>query len=205
MIDGPDHDSDLEATDDVAGIGVGMGGSCPECRAPVDLGQEFCLECGSAIRFTGRQRRGQRAGDPRPRSAAPAAPIPGRSFPWAPFAIILILVIGGLGFALMDGDSASSSKGTKSDTTEPALPSITNSTPERTTSTETVETCPDGGGFAGTEPAVEDGSSGLADSETGSEAEIPQIDGGGLGDGADAADQSIPPTDSEDEGTSGST
>ena len=37
-------------------IGVGMGGSCPVCRAPVDLGQEFCLECGSPIRFTPRQR-----------------------------------------------------------------------------------------------------------------------------------------------------
>ena len=61
MIDDDLHHDDEDAPEPGT-IGVGMGGSCPVCRAPVDLGQEFCLECGAPIRFTPRQRRQPRPG-----------------------------------------------------------------------------------------------------------------------------------------------
>ncbi|MBC7460501.1 MAG: SPOR domain-containing protein [Thermoleophilia bacterium] len=136
-------------------IGVGMGGSCPNCRAPVDLGQEFCLECGAAIRFTGRQRKAQQpAGGTSERPVA-AAPAPRNRFPWVPFAIVLILVVAGVAFALLGGDgSGSKSKGP--DATSAALPSITNSTTTTTsaTQTSTLENCNPDRPLGGTQPAV---------------------------------------------------
>ncbi|MCW2926210.1 MAG: hypothetical protein JWM86_178, partial [Thermoleophilia bacterium] len=91
-------------------IGVGMGGSCPNCRAPVDLGQEFCLECGAPIRFSPRTRRPQR----RPGGAVTtttSTPPPGASgFPWIPFLVVLALIGGGLVLALVGGDDGAKSK-----------------------------------------------------------------------------------------------
>lgn len=139
-------------------IGVGMGGSCPTCRAPVDLGQEFCLECGSPIRFTPRQRQKQRA---RPAAAAtPAAP-PRRSgsgFPWVPLVVLLVLAGGGLAFALVDGGGPASSDDSPPQETESALPEITNSVPETTSSTQTttLQDCDPAQPLDGTQPAVVD-------------------------------------------------
>lgn len=145
----PDHD-------DGVGIGVGMGGSCPVCRAPVDLGQEFCLECGSPIRFTPRQRRQQRTGDRTPTAAPAPSPRP-RGFPWVPFLIVLVLVVGGIAFALVEsgGDSR---RGSKSDSTDSALPEITNSTPGTSSTTKTIrlQGCDPNSPLDGTEPAESD-------------------------------------------------
>lgn len=119
---------------DDAAIGVGMGGSCPSCRAPVDLGQEFCLECGAPIRFTARQRRQARqagAGG----AAAAARP---RGFPWVPFLVVLGLVVAGVAFALVEGGEPSKRSSDSADvSTEPALPTI-GSTPDTTTPAETT-------------------------------------------------------------------
>lgn len=122
-------------------IGVGMGGSCPVCRAPVDLGQEFCLECGSPIRFTPRQRRPQRGRTEAARGAAPAMAPPQSGFPWIPFLVVLALIGGGVVFALVD--SGGDSRRSGSATTEEALPSIDNTQPETTPNAETttVEDC----------------------------------------------------------------
>ena len=73
-----------------------MGGSCPECRAPVDLGQEFCLECGSAIRL--------KPDKPKRRIQQSAAPmlVPARrGFPWIPFLVVLALILGGTVLAVL--------------------------------------------------------------------------------------------------------
>lgn len=93
-------------------IGVGMGGSCPECNAPVDLGQEFCLECGAPIRagVAARRRRQQRAGQPASTpgsgtaTAALSMPAGRRGFPWVPFLVVLALAVVGVVFAMLSGD-----------------------------------------------------------------------------------------------------
>jgi cell division septation protein DedD len=134
-------DTLIHAGDDKL-IGVGMGGSCPSCRAPIDLGQEFCLECGAPIRFSARQRKG-RSATSTTSSSAGAAPTEPRSFPWLPFAIVLALIVGGIAFAVVGtgGDDASSKE--PSTKTETALPTITNEAPETTEATDTM------GGAAG--------------------------------------------------------
>lgn len=182
-------------------IGVGMGGSCPVCRAPVDLGQEFCLECGSPIRFTPRQRRQPRPGS---RPAAPAAGPPPRKsgFPWVPFLVVLALVGAGIAFALVEGGAESTGSKGKDGGTEPALPTITNETPETTSSTETttLQDCDPSQPLSGTEPAVVDDSS--LDPSTDGE-QIPSLSPDGS-DSADPTDDftgsdvpSIEPTDAD--------
>lgn len=158
---------------DEPAIGVGMGGSCPECRAPVDLGQEFCLECGSPIRYSAKQRR-------RARGATGAVPAlnaggavrsgdrpPNKGFPWIPFLVVLALVIGGAAFALVDGgdDSSKSDPSSPKSTTKSALPSISTGAPtEATAQTTTLQDCdpaqPLGTSGTGspTEPTSTDGS-----------------------------------------------
>ena len=130
--------------DDANQIGVGMGGSCPVCRAPIDLGQEFCLECGSPIRFTPRQNRNPLqqplAGATTTTTTPPATPPPGRGgFPWVPFLIVVALIGSGIAFAMAGGDDSGASSTTN--TTEPALPTITNTIPETTSETTTLEDC----------------------------------------------------------------
>jgi hypothetical protein len=161
-------------------IGVGMGGSCPVCRAPVDLGQEFCLECGSPIRFTPRQRRQERgaargAGVGAAAAAAAAAP-PGRlaGFPWVPFLVVLALIGGGVAFALVDGGGSSSTSAKGKDTSESALPSITNETPTTDTNSSQVTTP---GCNAGSQPAVTDPLTGAPTATTPGE-QIPAIGDG---------------------------
>ncbi len=155
------NDDELHEDDDLVEpgtIGVGMGGSCPVCRAPVDLGQEFCLECGSPIRFTPRQRRQPRPGS-RPMTTAPAAPPRKSGFPWVPFLVILALVGAGVAFALVEGGKENTGSKGKDNGTEAALPTITNDTaPETTSSTETttLQDCDPGQPLGGTEPAVID-------------------------------------------------
>ncbi|MCW2972166.1 MAG: hypothetical protein JWN72_439 [Thermoleophilia bacterium] len=184
-------------------IGVGMGGSCPNCRAPVDLGQEFCLECGAAIRFTGRQRKAQqRAGGAADRPATPApAAAPRNRFPWVPFAIVLVLVVAGVAFALLGGDGSASKSGDK-DTTTPALPSITNATTATTsdTQTATLEGCDVNRPLGDTQPAVNPNPGAAADpgafqqTEAGSAdataaaGQFPEVDGQdtGVADGSDS-------------------
>jgi hypothetical protein len=175
------EDDDGFAGDEPGTIGVGMGGSCPTCRAPVDLGQEFCLECGAPIRFTPRQRQGKRRG---PATTAPP-PAPGgrrrSGFPWVPFLIVLALVGGGLALSLVDdgGSSGSSSTG---DSTEEPLPSITSTPPESTGSTTeqvTLEDCDPARPLGDTLPAVTDSTS--SDGSTfddGTGEEIPEFDDG---------------------------
>lgn len=153
-------DDDLQGDDgaEPGTIGVGMGGSCPVCRAPVDLGQEFCLECGSPIRFTPRQRRPQRRA--RAAAGAPAVAPKKSGFPWIPFLVVLALVGAGIAFALVEGGKEATS-GKDTNGTEPALPTITNSTPETTASTETttLQDCDPNQALGGTEPAIIDDSS----------------------------------------------
>lgn len=90
---------------DAASIGVGMGGSCPECRAPVDLGQEFCLECGAAIRVK----------PDKPRRRSPQQTVQmvvptRRGFPWIPFLVVLALIITGSITAILLQDPPSRPK-----------------------------------------------------------------------------------------------
>lgn len=168
-------------------IGVGMGGSCPTCRAPVDLGQEFCLECGSPIRFTPRQRSRRRSSQPAPASS-PARKRTG--FPWIPFLIVLALVGAGVALSIVNGDDSkpSSSNGTS---TENALPTITNETPTTpttsTTNTVTLEDCDPTRPLDETLPAAGGGSiptdSGSAPGE-----QIPEFDDGMTGPDAGMSD-----------------
>lgn len=216
-----------DPNEEPAAIGVGMGGSCPVCRAPVDLGQEFCLECGSPIRFTPRQRPKGRAGD-RPTAGAPAPAPPQRGgFPWVPFLVVLGLIGGGVAFALVDGDD--SDRSSRGASTEEALPSIDSSVPDTsTTETETVPGCTEDSEFGtdaqddGTDP---DGAlSGMADPDAppvdstldlddefapqddGNE-QIPEVDdGSGVDPQADAFadEQDTPSVEPEDDPESGS-
>lgn len=134
---------DLQIDND-SGIGVGMGGSCPNCRAPVDLGQEFCLECGAPIRFSRKQK--SRRTDAGTGAVAPGTPrgtviVPAhRGFPWVPFLIVLVLVIGGLVFALVS--SGGESPSSKATTRDNSLSAITNERPDTSdTKTTTVADC----------------------------------------------------------------
>lgn len=143
-------------------IGVGMGGSCPECRAPVDLGQEFCLECGAPIRIRKGQRVTRSRAGATPAAAAAALAPPGpRGFPWVPFLAVLGLVTLGIVFALVDGGKASGGK--KPATTDQGgvtelTTAKTTEAPETTEQTVTVPDC----GTTGSTP----GSSTPADSTT---------------------------------------
>lgn len=131
-------------------IGVGMGGSCPECRAPVDLGQQFCLECGAPIRLRKGKPANARGASPASAAAAAAmAPPAKRGFPWVPFLAVLGLITLGIVFALIDSGSGRKRSGDRvGNTTEGGITDLTNSsttdsfptTP--TTLTATVPTCP---------------------------------------------------------------
>lgn len=154
-----DHLHDGEDAEPGA-IGVGMGGSCPNCRAPVDLGQEFCLECGAPIRFTPRQR--QRARPAAAAATAPAPPRAGGGFPWLPLIILVLLGGGGLAFLFLDGGDAERSRDSARQETESALPEITNSIPPTTSSTltTTLQDCDPSQPLDGSQPAVVDGGTG---------------------------------------------
>lgn len=205
MIEDDPHDEDATPP---GIIGVGMGGSCPTCRAPVDLGQEFCLECGSPIRFTPRPRARRGSGA---RPGAPTPPPPRRSgFPWVPFLIVLALVGGGIALSLVNGSDAGK-KSPRGTSTEQALPTITNEAPPTTTSTTsttTLEDCDPTRPLNGTQPAVQDASptpdGGQQDED------IPSLDEGlvnpgnaGLNDGFSDDVPSIEPTDTAE--TTGAT
>lgn len=141
-------------------IGVGMGGSCPECRAPVDLGQEFCLECGAPIRIRRQSRAGARtaAGGAAAARSARVAPAfvepPRRGFPWIPFLAILGLVTLGVVFILAEhgskpAKSAKHSAGNvDDDLTTTAASSNTSAFPsvqtDTTPTTTTNDDCPPG-------------------------------------------------------------
>lgn len=197
MIDDELHDED---SSEPGTIGVGMGGSCPTCRAPVDLGQEFCLECGAPIRFTPKQR--QKRGTRRPAAAGAAPPPrPGSGFPWVPFLIVLALV-GGV-FALSLVDNGDSNDGDRTgETTEEALPDIQSEPPTTTesdTQTTTLEDCDPTRPLDGTQPAVDDGFD-----EGGLDESIPEFDSG-LDDptsgGFDdpGVDSDVPPLEPDDD------
>ena len=192
MIDeAPLHDD--EDSVEPGTIGVGMGGSCPNCRAPVDLGQEFCLECGSPIRFVPGKPRKKRSRMP---AAAAPGPRKGQGFPWIPFLIVLALVIGGIAaFALVDDGAGSKATGSDTESTE-AFPSITNTPPPETTtatSTTTLQDCDPAQPLDGTQPAVPNGGDLGAGGET-----VPSFEdsSGGLDDGSAFDDvPSIEPND----------
>lgn len=208
MIDDP------EQPEDDTRIGVGMGGSCPSCRAPVDLGQEFCLECGAAIRFSSRQKRTNSGGGTRP--AAGAAATGGRKgFPWLPFVILLVLLSAGTALFIVDGDDGGTkSRDRNGTTTEPPLPSITNSTPETSSQAETttVDDCSSVDPLAGTQPTQPNstadaaGAAGTDPGALGSTGEtIPELSPspGMLGDNDPAADpfaDDVPDTQADDAG-----
>ncbi|MCW2925674.1 MAG: hypothetical protein JWM98_3078 [Thermoleophilia bacterium] len=182
MTSADDHDERRsDGSDDDRGsgaIGVGMGGSCPVCRAPVDLGQEFCLECGSPIRFTPRQRRSQRTSEVR--QTVPVAPVrpPKGGFPWIPFLVVLALIGGGGAFALLGNSKDGSGGSSGSDKTEPGLPTITNSQPETTSATQTttLQDCVPTGSDDSV-PATTDPATGLAGTDTGTGDQIPTLGG----------------------------
>lgn len=127
-------------------IGVGMGGSCPECRSPVDLGQEFCLECGAPVRITrklAKGKQGTRASAGTSMRARPAK----RSFPWVPFLAVLGLVTLGVVFAFVDGGEKKSSGNTETSTAgltdldnESSTPDTLPSVPTDTATTDCIDT-----------------------------------------------------------------
>lgn len=110
-------------------IGVGMGGACPECSAPVDLAQEFCLECGAPVRV---RKRTQRAVPRRP-----------SSFPWVPFFVVLGLVAFGVTTALLADEKRPARDRTSTDSSADTgtIPSVT-TTPTEATDTTTIPTTP---------------------------------------------------------------
>ena len=117
-------------------IGVGMGGSCPECSSPVDLAQEFCLECGSPVRARKRSRRSP---------AAVAGPGSSRNFPWIPFLVVLGLAALGLIWFLGFQDNGG---GNNANTATPTTPTVdpstlTNETPSFPTTPEEPTTVPE--------------------------------------------------------------
>ncbi len=186
-----DVDDRSEDSSEPGTIGVGMGGSCPSCRAPVDLGQEFCLECGAPIRFTPKQRAKKRSSTA-PVATSTPAPRKRSGFPWVPFLIVLALVGGGVAFALVDGGDGSKSSKDKDATTESALPTITNETEPPTTSsgmTTTLEDCDPARPLDDTEPAVPDGQSSTSPSEV-----IPSIDDAASDSSNDSSDPFDSPT-----------
>jgi hypothetical protein len=121
-----------------------------------------------------------------------------------PFLVVLALVGAGVAFALVEGGKEStSSKGTDNGT-EPALPTITNETPDTetsTTETTTLQDCDPGQPLGGTEPAVVDDPS--LDPGTDGE-QIPSLspDGSDSTDPADDfAGSDIPSIEPTDDGT----
>jgi hypothetical protein len=165
-------------------IGVGMGGSCPTCRAPVDLGQEFCLECGSPIRFTPRQRSKRRPDRTTAGATGATAARKRTGFPWIPFLIVLALVGAGVALSLVN-DTDSKGGSANGTSTQDALPTITNETPTTDTSpsteTVTLEDCDPSRPLDGTLPAVDssfDDGSFPSDSESSPGDEIPEFDDG---------------------------
>jgi hypothetical protein len=190
-----DDDRNDEGATDTGTIGVGMGGSCPTCRAPVDLGQEFCLECGAPIRFTPKQRQRPR-GARRTAASGSAPPGKGRGgFPWIPILVMVALIGGGVAFALVDGDSGGSDDARGTDTAEPALPTITNQAPTATTDSSTrtiaLEGCDPSRPLDGTQPAIDDRP----------DERIPQFDDGnpaGSGGGFDDVDDGFDDPSSRD-------
>ncbi|MCB0879808.1 MAG: SPOR domain-containing protein [Thermoleophilia bacterium] len=202
------HDED---SSEPGTIGVGMGGSCPNCRAPVDLGQEFCLECGAPIRFSPRQRTRKRS---RSAAAPAAAPSPGKKngFPWIPFLVVLALVGAGFALTLVDNGGSGSDSSSKS-TTDSDLPVITNSRPDTTTESSTITTtlqdCDPTRPLDGTQPAVvDDGSIPSAGGTGGTGEEIPSLTdpstGGTADDGSSAFGSDVPTIEpGSSSGTSG--
>lgn len=188
-------------------IGVGMGGSCPECRAPVDLGQEFCLECGAPIRYTSKQRRRGRSGTGQATNVATRAPARPRGFPWVPFLIVLALVIGGVAFALVDGND-SKGKGSSDAKTEAALPSISTGTPTTTSTSDTVtlQDCDPSQPLGDTQPAESSEFDATGTATDGTET-IPTMTPNDLG--GDTADSSDPfgdtSTDASSDAATGTT
>jgi hypothetical protein len=120
-----------------------MGGSCPECRSPVDLGQEFCLECGAPIRIR-RQQRIDRSGAPRPASTAVPLPTDSRrGFPWIPFLAILGLVTLGVVFILAEHDSKPAKSASKASPVDDLTESTaTSSNPSNFPTTLSTATTP---------------------------------------------------------------
>lgn len=112
-----------------------MGGSCPECKAPVELGQQFCLECGAAIR------------PPRRRLSQSVRTVGGTrasqpGFPWIPFLAILAVVALGLALAFMGtGDEGGPSTGSTTDDDVGELSSTRDSEELPTLSTATTDAC----------------------------------------------------------------
>lgn len=131
-------------------IGVGMGGSCPDCRSPVDLGQEFCLECGSSTRVpadAGKRPKKAQATAP----GVPAAP-PGGGFPWVPFLIILGLIGMGLLYALVGGSSSPTASKKEGTTTQGGVSSLSTNSQLPTVQTVTVPGCNSGATTAAPQP-----------------------------------------------------
>lgn len=136
MSDGP--------PDELPHVGVGMGGSCPNCRAPLELGQEYCLECGAQV-ASARAKRLSRASR---RSTSTARPRPASSIPWTPIsigliviAILLVVVVRGGGGGL-PATSTSTNNIDDLGTTLPASTSTVPTEPTPTTDTTTTATTP---------------------------------------------------------------
>lgn len=144
------------------GIGVGMGGSCPECRSPVDLGQEFCLECGAAIRIKPEKPK-RRAASPSNLQTASMLPPRKKGFPWVPFLLILGLVTFGVVYMAVVGPSANK-KHKKPKTNKAGISTL--STAQTTPSAITVPGCNEPG--ASTMPVDTNSSSNPLSTEQGS-------------------------------------
>jgi hypothetical protein len=125
--------TDQGVADDVDhAIGVGMGGACPNCSAPVDLAQEFCLECGAPVRVRKKLQRSTRSHRP-------------SSFPWVPFVVVLGLVAFGVTTALLADEHPRSGGNTDTeaistgDTSTDEIPTVP-PTPSDETTTDEVPT-----------------------------------------------------------------
>ena len=187
---------DHAESDDTTAIGVGMGGSCPTCRSPIELGQEFCLECGAPIRFSARMRRQQRAsgGATRTTTTTAAATPPKAGFPWVPFLVVVGLVGLAIAFALNSEGSASRNE-SADESTEPALPRLTNETDgSGAGETVTVASCDDI--TNDTIPAVDENTDATGE-------EIPSFEDD-LADTDDTGEFGVPSTTPDDDGVSDS-
>lgn len=113
-----------------------VGGTCPQCRAPYDVDQEYCLECGARLPASGALPPGvESAWRRRPRG------------PWLGPVLVGLLIA-----AAMTGIAILIARGTESDArsiliatgatgfTQPTTETLT--TPETTTATETLPTAP---------------------------------------------------------------